>query len=102
MWPSKYFANSGSHDDKTHHSQYLSFDLIADCFFPIDNCSLNKATEGSAEKPILDLMENALDVTAVRNNGGTLSSLGRMWNCLTQYSDSLQLTKYCSFFAIFT
>jgi Fe-Mn family superoxide dismutase len=43
------------HHDK-HHATYVA--------------NINKATEGQAEKPILDLMENALESTAVRNNGG--------------------------------
>lgn len=32
--------------------------------------NINKATEGKPEKDILDLMENALDATPVRNSGG--------------------------------
>jgi superoxide dismutase, Fe-Mn family len=43
------------HHDK-HHATYVA--------------NINKAMEGKEEKPILDLMENALDATAVRNNGG--------------------------------
>jgi superoxide dismutase, Fe-Mn family len=44
------------HHDK-HHATYVA--------------NVNKATEGKPEKPILDLMENALDAgAAVRNNGG--------------------------------
>jgi len=43
------------HHDK-HHATYVA--------------NINKATEGKPEKPILDMMENALDATPVRNNGG--------------------------------
>jgi superoxide dismutase, Fe-Mn family len=43
------------HHDK-HHATYVA--------------NLNKATEGKGDKAVLDLMENALDATAIRNNGG--------------------------------
>jgi Fe-Mn family superoxide dismutase len=44
------------HHDK-HHATYVA--------------NINKATEGKAEKPILDLMESAIEAgPAVRNNGG--------------------------------
>jgi len=43
------------HHDK-HHATYVA--------------NINKATEGKDEVPILDLMENALDATPVRNSGG--------------------------------
>lgn len=43
------------HHDK-HHATYVA--------------NLNKATEGKPEVPILDLMENALDATPIRNSGG--------------------------------
>jgi Iron/manganese superoxide dismutases, alpha-hairpin domain len=43
------------HHDK-HHATYVA--------------NLNKATEGKETVPVLDLMKNALDVTAIRNNGG--------------------------------
>lgn len=43
------------HHDK-HHATYVT--------------NLNKATEGKAEVPILDLMANALEATPIRNNGG--------------------------------
>ena len=43
------------HHDK-HHATYVT--------------NINKATEGKEEVPILDLMENALDATPVRNSGG--------------------------------
>jgi len=43
------------HHDK-HHGTYVA--------------NLNKATEGKPEVPILDLMENALDATPIRNSGG--------------------------------
>ena len=44
------------HHDK-HHATYVA--------------NINKATEGKAEKPILDLQESAIDAgAAVRNNGG--------------------------------
>jgi len=43
------------HHDK-HHATYVT--------------NINKATEGKDEVPILDLMENALDATPIRNNGG--------------------------------
>jgi Fe-Mn family superoxide dismutase len=43
------------HHDK-HHGTYVA--------------NINKATEGKEPVPILDLMENALDATPVRNSGG--------------------------------
>ena len=43
------------HHDK-HHATYVA--------------NLNKATEGKGDAAVLDLMENALDATAIRNNGG--------------------------------
>lgn len=43
------------HHDK-HHATYVT--------------NINKATEGKDEVPILELMENALDATPVRNSGG--------------------------------
>ncbi|CAB9520573.1 Superoxide dismutase [Mn] [Seminavis robusta] len=43
------------HHDK-HHATYVA--------------NINKATEGQEEKPILDLMENALEAGPVRNSGG--------------------------------
>ena len=43
------------HHDK-HHATYVA--------------NINKAMEGKDEVPILDLMENALDATPVRNSGG--------------------------------
>ncbi|KAL3925754.1 MAG: hypothetical protein SGARI_005789, partial [Bacillariaceae sp.] len=43
------------HHDK-HHATYVA--------------NINKAMEGKDEKPILDLMENALDAGPVRNSGG--------------------------------
>jgi superoxide dismutase, Fe-Mn family len=43
------------HHDK-HHATYVA--------------NLNKATEGKPEKPLLELMENALEATPIRNNGG--------------------------------
>lgn len=43
------------HHDK-HHATYVA--------------NLNKATEGKPEVDVLDLMENALDATPIRNSGG--------------------------------
>ena len=43
------------HHDK-HHGTYVA--------------NLNKATEGKDEVPVLDLMEDALSATPIRNNGG--------------------------------
>lgn len=56
------------HHDK-HHATYVA--------------NLNKATEGKDEVPILDLMENALDATAIRNNGGGHYNHAFFWDEMT-------------------
>merc|ERR1719162_2356905 len=56
------------HHDK-HHATYVA--------------NLNKATEGKAEVPILDLMENALDATPIRNSGGGHYNHAFFWDEMT-------------------
>lgn len=56
------------HHDK-HHATYVA--------------NLNKATEGKEEVPILDLMENALDATPIRNNGGGHYNHAFFWDEMT-------------------
>jgi len=56
------------HHDK-HHATY--------------DANLNKATEGKDEVPILDLMENALDATPIRNSGGGHYNHAFFWDEMT-------------------
>jgi len=59
------------HHDK-HHATYVA--------------NVNKATEGKPEKPILDLMENALDATPIRNNGGGHYNHAFFWEEMAPYN----------------
>jgi len=65
------------HHDK-HHATYVA--------------NLNKATEGKDEVPILDLMENALDATPIRNNGGGHYNHAFFWDEMTS-PDAAKKTK---------
>lgn len=61
------------HHDK-HHGTYVA--------------NLNKATEGKPEVPILDLMENALDATPIRNNGGGHYNHAFFWDEMAPPDDA--------------
>lgn len=62
------------HHDK-HHATYVA--------------NVNKATEGMPEKPILDLMENALEAgAAVRNNGGGHYNHAFFWDEMAPASEA--------------
>lgn len=65
------------HHDK-HHATYVA--------------NINKATEGKEEKPILDLMENALDATPVRNSGGGHYNHAFFWDEMAPH-DQAKKTK---------
>jgi Fe-Mn family superoxide dismutase len=65
------------HHDK-HHATYVA--------------NLNKATEGKDEVPVLDLMENALDATPIRNNGGGHYNHAFFWDEMTP-ADEAKKTK---------
>ncbi len=60
------------HHDK-HHGTYVA--------------NINKATEGKDPVPILDLMENALDATPVRNSGGGVRCIVLLFACLSYVFD---------------
>lgn len=61
------------HHDK-HHATYVA--------------NLNKATEGKDEVPILDLMENALDATPIRNSGGGHYNHAFFWDEMASPDDA--------------
>jgi len=61
------------HHDK-HHGTYVA--------------NLNKATEGKPEVPILELMENALDARAIRNNGGGHYNHAFFWDEMAPPDDA--------------
>jgi superoxide dismutase, Fe-Mn family len=65
------------HHDK-HHATYVT--------------NLNKATEGKATVPVLDLMKNALDAIAIRNNGGGHYNHAFFWDEMSP-SDIASKTK---------
>lgn len=59
------------HHDK-HHATYVT--------------NINKATEGKDEVPILDLMEDALSATPVRNSGGGHYNHAFFWDEMAPHS----------------
>ena len=61
------------HHDK-HHATYVA--------------NINKATEGKDEKPILDLMEDALSATPVRNSGGGHYNHAFFWDEMAPHSEA--------------
>jgi len=61
------------HHDK-HHGTYVA--------------NINKATEGKPEKPILDLMADALEATPVRNSGGGHYNHAFFWEEMAPFSQA--------------